>query len=197
MRITGGVARGIPLAIPTRGEIRPATDGLREAVFSSLGALVEDANVLDCFAGTGAYALEALSRGAASATLVDKNSSAIAAQKKNFEAVKKSVESRGARIPVARFLSADLFSARPFPPDVSGFDLIFCDPPWALWEKPEATAMANLVASLAREASPDARVIFETPAGFTPPVPVGWTLLRRIGKKGKDQPSASVFSRIL
>ena len=54
MRITGGIARGIPLILPARGEIRPATDYLREAVFSSLGALVGGAAVLDCNAGTGA-----------------------------------------------------------------------------------------------------------------------------------------------
>ncbi|MBQ7332683.1 MAG: RsmD family RNA methyltransferase, partial [Opitutales bacterium] len=64
MRITGGIARGIPLILPARGEIRPAPDYLREAVFSSLGALVGGAAVLDCFAGTGAYSWEALSRGA-------------------------------------------------------------------------------------------------------------------------------------
>ena len=83
MRITGGIARGINLNLPNKGEIRPATDYIREAVFSSLGDLPVDACVLDVFAGTGAYAFEALSRGAKSATLVDKNAAAGTAQKKN------------------------------------------------------------------------------------------------------------------
>ena len=71
MRVTGGKARGIPLRVPS-GPVRPATDYLREAVFSSLAAWVPSARVLDLFAGTGAYALECLSRGASSAVAVDR-----------------------------------------------------------------------------------------------------------------------------
>jgi len=195
MRITGGTARGISLILPTRGEIRPATDYLREAVFSSLGELVVGASVLDCFAGTGAYSWEALSRGAISATLADKNPAAISAQKKNFSAVEKSLESCGKAVPVAKFLLADIFSARPFPQDFSEkFDLVFCDPPWVLWEKSDAPAMATRVASFARAKSPGARVIFETPASFEPPVPAGWQVIRHIGKKGKDQPAATILA---
>lgn len=193
MRITGGMARGIPLTLPSRGEIRPATDYLREAVFSSLGELVAGAAVLDCFAGTGAYAWEALSRGAASAVLADKNPAASAAQKKNFAALKKSLESRGAAVPAVRFLSADLLGARAFPPDVPEADLIFCDPPWALWQKPETASAIEKIAALARKNSAGTRLILETPAGFVPAVPAGWALLKRIGKKGKDQPAANIF----
>lgn len=197
MRITGGIARGIPLILPARGEIRPATDYLREAVFSSLGALVDGAAVLDCFAGTGAYSWEALSRGAVSAILADKNPAASVAQKKNFASLKKSLESRGASVPAVRFLSADLLSARPLPPDLPEVDLIFCDPPWALWQKPETALAVEKFAAFARKDSPDARLILETPAGFESGAPAGWVLLKRIGKKGKDQPAANVFARAL
>lgn len=194
MRITGGKARGIPLTLPARWEIRPATDYLREAVFSSLGAaLVEGATVFDCFAGTGAYAWEAVSRGAVSAVLADKNPAACAAQKKNFAAVKKSLESRGAAVPAVRFLATDLLGARPFPPDFPPADLIFCDPPWALWQKPETAAAIERIAAFAKKDSAGTRLILEAPAGFAPSVPVGWELLKCIGKKGKDQPSASIF----
>ena len=192
MRITGGLARGIPLTLPTRGEIRPATDYLREAVFSSLGARVAGAVVLDCFAGTGAYSWEALSRGAASAVLADKNPAAIVAQKKNFEALKKSLVAGGADVPAVRFLSADLLGAKPFPPDLPAADLIFCDPPWALWNDEASAAFTEKLAAFA---GADARLILETPAGFEPRVPAGWSFLKRIGKKGKDQPAASVFAR--
>ncbi len=196
MRITGGIARGIPLILPTRGEIRPATDYLREAVFSSLGGLTEGASVLDCFAGTGAYSWEALSRGAVSAILADKNPAASVAQKKNFSALKKSLEARGANVPAVRFLSADLLSARPLPEDLPLADLIFCDPPWGLWQKPETALAVERIAAFARTESPDTtRLILETPAGFEPSVPAGWSLLKRIGKKGKDQPSAGIFVR--
>ncbi|HTB63133.1 MAG TPA: RsmD family RNA methyltransferase, partial [Opitutales bacterium] len=91
MRITGGRARGIVLKIPQRGELRPATDYLRQAVFSSLGPRVVGARVLDLFAGTGAYGLEALSRGAAHVTWVDANGSAITAIRANLAAVAKSM----------------------------------------------------------------------------------------------------------
>ena len=71
MRITGGKARGIPLASPKGDATRPATDQLREAVFSSLGARIEGAQVADLFAGTGAYGLEAMSRGAIGGIFVE------------------------------------------------------------------------------------------------------------------------------
>ena len=71
MRVTGGIARGIQLRVPTQGGVRPATDYIREAVFNSLAAFVPGTAVLDLFAGTGAYGLESLSRGALRATCVD------------------------------------------------------------------------------------------------------------------------------
>ena len=55
MRISGGAARGIPLAVPKGEAVRPATDGMRQAVFSSLGARVVGARFWDLFAGSGAY----------------------------------------------------------------------------------------------------------------------------------------------
>ncbi|HIV03693.1 MAG TPA: hypothetical protein IAC75_00885, partial [Candidatus Spyradosoma merdigallinarum] len=59
-----------------------------------------------------------------------------------------------------------------------------------LWERPETAAFVAKLSALSHAGT---RLILETPAGFEPPVPAGWTLLRRIGKKGKDQPCASVF----
>lgn len=196
MRITGGTARGIPIVLPQRGEIRPATDYIREAVFSSLGDLPEDARILDVFAGTGAYAFEAISRGASSALLIDKNAAATAAQKKNFSSVKKSLEAAGKAVPEVRFLSLDLLKDNPFPQDFPKADLIFCDPPWALWKTPQIARFVELLAACADEATPWARLILEAPSGCEPPVPAGWELVKRIGKKGKDQPVAAVLKRI-
>ena len=62
MRITGGKARGIQLSVPKEG-VRPATDFIRERIFNRLGDAVRGARILDCFAGTGAYGLECVSRG--------------------------------------------------------------------------------------------------------------------------------------
>ena len=91
MRISGGLARGITLAVP-KGEVtRPATDGMRQSVFSSLASAVPGARFLDLFAGSGAYGLEALSRGAVGGVFVEQNPRAVACVRKNIEAVCKSL----------------------------------------------------------------------------------------------------------
>ncbi len=194
MRITGGIARGINLNLPNKGEIRPATDYIREAVFSSLGDLPVDARVLDVFAGTGAYAFEALSRGAKSATLVDKNAAAGTAQKKNATAVLKALAAAGTPTPTIDFRTQDLLKN-----NVQGLpvcDLIFCDPPWALWEKPELEKLVDFLTTLIDPATSWARIILEAPAGFEHHVPAGWQIAKIIGKKGKDQPQATILKRI-
>lgn len=72
MRIITGSARGCRLKAPPGEDTRPTADRTREALFSMLGGRVVDADVLDLFAGTGALALEALSRGAARAVMIDR-----------------------------------------------------------------------------------------------------------------------------
>ena len=72
MRIIAGMARGMTLAAPHGGNVRPTSDRTREAIFSSLGARVTDAVVLELFAGTGGLGLEAASRGAAAVTFVER-----------------------------------------------------------------------------------------------------------------------------
>ena len=71
MRITGGVARGVPLVVPRTQRVRPTSDRVRSALFQLLGSVVVDARVLDLYAGTGALGIEALSRGAASVDFVE------------------------------------------------------------------------------------------------------------------------------
>ena len=71
MRITGGVARGVPLIVPRTQRVRPTSDRVRSALFQLLGSVVVDARVLDLYAGTGALGIEALSRGAASVDFVE------------------------------------------------------------------------------------------------------------------------------
>src|SRR5512135_1734124 len=91
MRISGGGARGITLVVPKGDAVRPATDGMRQALFSSLGARVVDAHFLDLFAGSGAYGLEALSRGAAGGVFVEQNAKAVACVRQNVAATCKSL----------------------------------------------------------------------------------------------------------
>jgi 16S rRNA (guanine966-N2)-methyltransferase len=97
MRIVAGKHRGRVLAAPKGRDTRPTSARAREALFNILahgdfgdGSPLDDAIVLDAFAGTGAFAFEALSRGAASATLLDTDRAALAAAKANAEALKES-----------------------------------------------------------------------------------------------------------
>ncbi len=82
MRVVAGRYRGRALAAPRGGSTRPTSDRVREALFSIIGS-VEDLHVLDLFAGSGALGIEALSRGAASATFVDSSRAAVAAIRAN------------------------------------------------------------------------------------------------------------------
>ncbi|MBC2595809.1 RsmD family RNA methyltransferase [Ruficoccus amylovorans] len=183
MRITGGQARGIPLKTPKQGEIRPATDYLRQAVFSSLAATVPGTRVLDLFAGSGAYGLEALSRGAASAVFVEKDRGCLACLKTNLAATAKSL-----RISedVAQIDGRDVLR---WPP-TAGFDLIFADPPYALWND-QTAVMATLLGQLAG-LCPAACFVLEAPGNEEPRPGPGFCLRKRIGK-GATQPAAWIF----
>ncbi|MEK0438254.1 MAG: RsmD family RNA methyltransferase [Opitutales bacterium] len=184
MRVTGGIARGIQLRVPTQGGVRPATDYIREAVFNSLAAFVPGTAVLDLFAGTGAYGLESLSRGALRATCVDQRIGAELTA--NAAAVAKSMGL--AELPFTK-ITGDATK----PGVAEGrFDLVFADPPWELWQTKGAEIAATAV-SYAEEGA-HVRVILEAPGGFDVPVPEGWKLRKVIGK-GKGQPAASVLVR--
>jgi 16S rRNA (guanine(966)-N(2))-methyltransferase RsmD len=124
MRIIGGTAKGKKLAVFSGGQIRPTPDRVREAIFSiifsRLGSL-SGKSVLDLFAGTGAMAIEAMSRGAERAILIDQGDQAASLIPANLKAC--GMEQRGA------FFRADVPSALP---RLAGdcFDLIFLDPPY-------------------------------------------------------------------
>ncbi|MSU23521.1 MAG: methyltransferase [Opitutus sp.] len=184
MRISGGVARGIPLVTPKGHAVRPATDGLRQAVFSSLGAIVSGARFLDLFAGSGAYGLEAMSRGASGGVFVEQNGRAAACVRQNIVAVCKSVgcDPRG--------LTVVQGDARRVPLGGGGLpDLVFIDPPYENIGEIAPALFARLTGTLA--AKPAALVVFELPGELelTPP---GWTLLKRLGQ-GARQPTVAFF----
>jgi 16S rRNA (guanine966-N2)-methyltransferase len=185
MRISGGRARGIPLLVPKGNAVRPATDGMRQAVFSSLGERVPGARFLDLFAGSGAYGLEALSRGAAGGTFVEQNGKAAACLRQNLSAVCKSL---GRDANDLRVVQAD---ARSVPVAGEAPDLVFIDPPYELI--PEiAPVLFGRLADVLRP-NPEAIVVFELP-GELELAPAGWELLRRLGK-GARQPTVAFFRR--
>ncbi|MEN8244649.1 MAG: 16S rRNA (guanine(966)-N(2))-methyltransferase RsmD [Thermodesulfobacteriota bacterium] len=123
MRIISGNYRGKKLYAFDGRKIRPTADRLREAVFNILSSLVQDAVVLDLFAGTGAFGLEAVSRGARSAVFIDNHTDAIRLVKKNIHACGVAALTRVVKWDIARNLKC-LKGIRP------GFDLVFLDPPY-------------------------------------------------------------------
>jgi 16S rRNA (guanine966-N2)-methyltransferase len=186
MRISGGQARGVTLTVPKGDAVRPATDGLRQAVFSSLAARVPGAVFLDLFAGSGAYGLEALSRGASSGSFVEKNAKAAACLKQNITSVCKSLKRDGQ---VVKVLQGDVLewtvNAVETPPD-----LIFVDPPYEIIE----TVAPKVFARLSDLLKPvrDPVVVFEMPGEITLE-PAGWTCVKRLGGSSPRQPAVAFF----
>ena len=125
MRIIGGQARGRMLVAPAGANTRPTQDYVRESLFNILRWDVEDARVLDLFAGTGALSLEALSRGAQSAVLVDMDRAACDAIRKNIETAKMQDK--------CRLLSRDYHAAmQQLVQEGRVFDMVFLDPPYKM-----------------------------------------------------------------
>jgi 16S rRNA (guanine966-N2)-methyltransferase len=174
------------LTVPKNGAVRPATDGMRQAVFSSLGARVAGARFWDLFAGSGAYGLEALSRGAADGVFVERNAQAVACIKKNLAVVSRSLGREMSGVEVA---TADALTWAP--PGGTAADLVFIDPPYEIIPEAAPRLFVRLTQALATK--PAALVLFEMPGGATLSPP-GWTCIKRLGK-GAHQPTVGVFLR--
>lgn len=185
MRVTGGNARGITLTLPRGDMVRPATDAMRQAVFSSIASRVPGARFLDLFAGSGAYGLEALSRGAAGGMWVEKNAKAAACIRANLDAVCKSLgrDMSGLQIVNADATSVSLASEVP--------DLVFIDPPYEIIAEIAPKLFERLTELLAPKADPV--IVFEMP-GEEELAPPGWTCVKRLGK-GRRQPTVCFFKR--
>lgn len=129
MRIVSGDARGIRLAVPEGGEeIRPTEDRVKESLFSTLGDLT-GTSVLDLFSGTGALGLEALSRGASQAVLVERDASHAEIIRKNLVAVKQAIEARGHTPGKATVLVTEVARV-PELLSAEKYDFILADPPY-------------------------------------------------------------------
>jgi 16S rRNA (guanine966-N2)-methyltransferase len=140
VRVVAGVARGRRLVAPRGTDVRPTTDRTREAIFNALHSLgaVEGARVLDLFAGSGALGIEALSRGAASVTFVERDPGAL-------RAVRANLASTGLDGPAATVVRAD--ALRWLDGEPGAFDVALLDPPYAFdgWD----ALLARLPAPLA------------------------------------------------
>lgn len=151
MRVVAGEAKGRRLVAPGAAVTRAATERVRESLFAILEPRLADARVLDLFAGAGTLGIEALSRGAAHATFVERDQAALAAIRANVAATAMAERSRVVARDVGAFLGGD--SGGPY-------DLVFCDPPFSAVDVLTATlAHDGLRAALAPDALVVARVL--------------------------------------
>jgi 16S rRNA (guanine966-N2)-methyltransferase len=174
LRVIAGEAGGRRLVAPEGA--RPTTDRVKESVFAALGPQrLTDARVLDLYAGSGSLAIEALSRGAELAVLVERDPAARRAIEANLETTGLSPRARVDQSDVGAFLS------RP-PPREAPFDLVFCDPPYELPDAELEAVLARLGA--AAWLAPEATLVLERAGAAPAPAwPVGWrsTWERRYG----------------
>lgn len=188
MRITGGLARSIPLKTANGADVRPATDQMREAVFSSLGEWIRDKHFIDLFAGSGSYGLEALSRGASGGIFVEKHRGSIGIIQQNIDAVCKSIRRENN---CCRIYNQDVFAWTPKEDEQA--EIVFIDPPYAM-----IAGQMQRLADIAYSCfSPDSEsfLIFEHPADLEINVN-GFDLIKRLGGKKKDAPCASILRKI-
>jgi 16S rRNA (guanine966-N2)-methyltransferase len=138
--VIAGTARGRRLVAPAGDQVRPTKDIAREAMFSALDArgALDDATVLDLYAGTGALAIEALSRGAAAAVLVERDRAALDAIRVNVQVLPELPVDVVAR-DVGRFVAGG-------PPPDAPFDLVFVDPPYDTPDEEITALLASLLA---------------------------------------------------
>ena len=127
MRVIAGELKGQRLVAPRGWKVRPTSDRVREAIFSALGERVVGARVLDLYCGTGALAIEALSRGAASAVLVDRDTRPALG---NVQRLDLAERAELVRADVGRWLG-QVSSA----PAAGKFDLVFVDAPYRLADR--------------------------------------------------------------
>ncbi|MER3522335.1 MAG: hypothetical protein C4317_09380, partial [Acidimicrobiia bacterium] len=136
MRVIAGKAKGTPLAAPKLASVRPMTDRAKEALFSHLGDRLHQAKVLDLFTGSGSLAIEALSRGASSAVMVDASKSAIRVARDN--AIRCGFDNK------ASFFCDDVWRFVCRLESSYNFDVVFVDPPYAIEDKRIAKLLEDL-----------------------------------------------------
>jgi 16S rRNA (guanine(966)-N(2))-methyltransferase RsmD len=158
MRVIAGTARGIPLVAPRDRATRPIADRVKETLFAILGERVVDARALDLYAGSGAIGIEALSRGAAQVTFVERGREALAAIRENL-----------ARTRLAATASVHDRDVLPFlatPTGEEPYDLAFLDPPYA--ERAILAPLERLVPHLAPGATVVVKHFWRTQVPATP-----------------------------
>ena len=166
MRIIAGRHKGRVLKAPTWDELRPTSDKLRETLFNILSPHVEGARMLDVFAGTGAFALEALSRGAVSAVCVEQDRRAVAIIEENRTRCSEAARALVVCDTAERALSRPLAGGP--------FDIIVLDPPYG------QAGVDAVVALAAAQRAAGGILVLEHAARTSPPVPAGLSIARTV-----------------
>ena len=154
-RIISGAAGGVRLASVPGDNTRPTTDRVKESLFSKLESydIIRGARVLDAFGGSGALGCEALSRGAASVTLLDTYPKAVAVIRKNVAAVEKAMGRTGSSGATCSAARVQQSQALTYVKSASGpWDLVFVDPPYAMPNEQVSELLEALTPKLAEGA---------------------------------------------
>jgi 16S rRNA (guanine966-N2)-methyltransferase len=168
VRIIAGSHKGHTIYAPPGRDTRPTSDRVRENTFNLIGP-VDDASVLDLFAGSGALGLEALSRGAASTVFVESDRDALRAIERNLDKLRLS----GATVlrrDALQALAAEASAGRKY-------DLVLLDPPYDRYADMQPTLARYLPAVLAE----DGLLVFETDARTEPELPLRLRTSRKYG----------------
>ncbi len=166
MRVIAGRLKGRRLKTPAWEGLRPTSDKLRETLFNILAPRIEGARVLDGYAGTGAVGIEALSRGAAHVSFVERNRRAVALLEENLAACRLE---QGYTIHCGDIVVA----LRRLPADAR-FDLILLDPPY------EAEDVADALAAAASRLAAEGMLVLERATRREPELPDGLARVRDV-----------------
>ncbi len=169
MRVITGIARGRRLAAPEGLDVRPTTDKVKEAIFSAVQFSLEDAYVLDLFAGSGQMGIEALSRGAARAVFVDSSQRAVKCINENLRACKLERQSE--------VISRDSYDYIRLTNRT--FDIIILDPPYRMGH------IANILPIAAEKLNPGGYIICEYESDAEEPSAPEGLALRKTYRYGK------------
>jgi 16S rRNA (guanine(966)-N(2))-methyltransferase RsmD len=180
VRVIAGELKGQRLVAPRGWRVRPTSDRVREATFSALGERVEGARVLDLYCGTGALAIEALSRGAAAAVLVDRDTRPALG---NVERLGLRERAELVRSEVGRWLQANS-SSKP----AETFDLVFVDAPYRLADRVQQDLVTHIPGLLV----PDGRAIVESGARR----PLAIDSLERLRQRRYGAADVSIYRRL-
>ena len=169
MRIIAGSRKGHRIEAPRGRTTRPTSDRVRENVFNLVAPFVEDADVLDLYAGSGAMGLEAMSRGAARVVFVESDADAVHAIERNLDKLR--LRATVLRRDAIAALGSEASAGRKY-------DLVLVDPPYAVYPDLEPQLARYLPSVLAENGV----LVVETEARFEPELPLAQRTSRKYGR---------------